>query len=205
MLRRPKPRRVRSPRDDPPDSSIPAVTGREDPRYLAVGHMNKPHGTKGEIFVWPLTDHPASTFSPGVVLRPGGAERNDPDPDLPPLRVSGVRPFRRGYLVAFAGVQDRTGAQQLSGCYLYREMAELEPLAEGEIYYHQILGMEVVTKEGRRVGTVTELYELRPADLLEVTDGEHQVLIPLLEQVVVEVDVGAGRLVVDPPEGLLDL
>ncbi len=167
--------------------------------------MNKPHGTKGEVFVWPLTDHPEGTFAPGVVLRSGDAGRNDPDLDAPPLRVGGVRPFRRGYLVAFEGVGDRNQAQLLCGRYLYREMEELEPLAEGELFYHQMLGLEVRTKEGRRVGTVTELYELRPADLLEVSDGAYQVLVPLIEGVVVDVDLEAGRLIIDPPEGLLDL
>jgi 16S rRNA processing protein RimM len=179
--------------------------GREDPRFLVVGHMNKPHGTKGELFVWPLTDHPEGTFAPGVVLRPGRAEGNDPDPDLPPLHVVGVRPFRRGYLVSFRGVDDRFQAALLSGCYLYREMEELEPLAEGELFYHQVLGLDVVTTEGRAVGKVTEIYELRPADLLEVSDGERQVLIPLVEGVVVDVDLDDARLVIDPPDGLLDL
>lgn len=179
--------------------------GREDPRFLVVGHLNKPHGTKGEIFVWPLTDHPEGVYAPGVVLRVGDGESRDPDPDLPPLRVRQVRPFRRGYLVSFGGIEDRTQAELFVGRYLFREIEALEPLAEGELYYHQILGMEVFTRDGRRVGEVTELYELRPADMLEVRDGDRQVLIPFLESVIVSVDVEAGRLVVDPPEGLLDL
>jgi 16S rRNA processing protein RimM len=179
--------------------------GREDPRFLVVGHLNKPHGTKGELFVWPLTDHPEGIYAPGVVLRVGDGEGRDPDPDLPPLRVGQVRPFRRGYLVAFGGIEDRTQAELFAGRYLFREIEALEPLADGELYYHQILGMQVFTRDGNRVGEVTELYELRPADLLQVTDGERQVLVPFLESVIVSVDAEEGRLVIDPPEGLLDL
>ncbi len=180
--------------------------GREDPRLLVVGHVNKPHGTKGELFVWPLTDHPGGTFAPGVVVRAGRTESPDPDPGgLTPLHVVDARPFRRGYLVAFGEIRDRTGAEALSGSYLYRPIEELEPLAEGEVFYHQMLGLEVVTTEGRRVGRVVEVYELRPSDLLEVSDGERSVLVPFIESIVTEVDVEEGCLVIDPPEGLLDL
>jgi len=179
--------------------------GREDPRFLVVGHLNKAHGTKGELFVWPLTDHPAGVYAPGVILHVGDREGRDPDPDLPPLRVAQVRPFRRGYLVSFDGIGDRTQAELFTGRYLLREIEELEPLAEGELHYHQILGLRVVTLEGREVGEVTEVYELRPADLLEVSDGKRQVLVPFLESLVVRVDLESGVVIIDPPEGLLDL
>lgn len=179
--------------------------GRRDPRYLVVGHLNKPHGTKGELFVWPLTDHPEGTYTPGVVLRMGPPEADEPDPDLPPLRVEGVRPFRRGFLVSFAGVTDRDGAEALRGRYLYRPIEELEPLAAGEVFYHQLLGMEVVTAEGRVVGQIREVYELRPADLLEVRGEAGTHMIPFVDSIVVSVDREGGRMVIDPPAGLLDL
>jgi len=179
--------------------------GREAPPFLVVGHLNKAHGTKGELFVWPLTDHPEGVYAPGVILRVGDWEARAPDPDMPPLRVTNVRPFRRGYLVSFAGIEDRTQAEMFTGRYLLRAFEELEPLAEGELHYHQFLGLRVVTTDGREVGEVTELYELRPADLLEVSDGERQVLIPFLESLVVRVDLEGGVMVIDPPEGLLDL
>jgi 16S rRNA processing protein RimM len=151
--------------------------GREDPRFLVVGHLSKPHGTKGELFVWPLTDHPESVFAPGVVLLLGGEDQNAPDPDLPPLRIEGARPFRRGMLITFGGVDDRDQAELMRGRYLFRSADELEPLAEGDVFYHQ----------------------------LEVTGDHGQKMIPFLEHIVVEIDADAGRLVIDPPDGLLDL
>ncbi len=170
-----------------------------------MGHLNKPHGTKGELFAWPLTDHPDSVYTPGRVFRSGDPDGAGPDPDFPPLRLLGARPFKRGFLVSFAGVQDRGAAERLQGRYLFLEADALEPLAEGEVFYHQLLGMEVVTKDGETVGEIREVYELRPADLLEVHGPRGEVMIPFLSHVIVEVDRESGRMVIDPPEGLLDL
>ena len=179
--------------------------GRADPRFLVVGHLNKPHGIKGELLIMPLTDHPEGVFAPGVVLRVGKADDHEPDPDLPPRRVEKARPHRRGYLVSFAGVDDRGQSERLRGHYVFREAAALEPLAEGEIFYHQLLGMSVETVDGASLGEVTEVYELETADLLQVRGQDGEVMIPFLKDVVIEVDAEAGRIVIDPPDGLLDL
>jgi len=179
--------------------------GRQDPSFLVVGHLNKPHGTKGELFAWPLTDRAADVYTPGTVFHSGEPDSDQPDLDLPPLRLTAVRPFKRGYLVSFGGIRDREGAEQVKGRYLFQKTEELEPLAEGEIFYHQLLGMQVVTKDGEPVGEVTEVYELRPADLLEVHGPRGEVMIPFLSHIVIDVDAEAGRMVIDPPEGLLDL
>ena len=179
--------------------------GREDPRFLVVGHLNKPHGTKGELFVWPLTDHPEGIYAPGVVLRLGPQEADEPDPDLPPLRIERVRPFRRGYIVSFGGVTDRNGAEELRGCYLFQDFDALEPLAEGEVFYHQLLGMEVVTTDGQVVGEVAELYELRPVNLLEVRRPQGALMIPYVPDIVVAVNAEENCVIINPPDGLLDL
>lgn len=178
---------------------------RRDPSHLVVGRLNKPHGIKGEIFVSLLTDHPESVFAPGVVLSLGEADADEPSPDLPPLRVEATRPFRRGLLVSFGGVDDRSQAELLCGRYLFRPIEELEGLAEGEVFYHQLLGMKVVTTDGEDVGTVQEVYELRPADLLEVHGSRGTVMVPYRSEIVVDVDVDAMRITIDPPDGLLDL
>jgi len=179
--------------------------GREDPSHLVVGHLNKAHGTKGELFAWPLTDYPDSVYAPGTVFHPGDLEGRAPDPDLPPLRLIEARPFKRGYLVSFGGIRDREGAERIQGRYLFVERDAVEPLAEGEVFYHELLGMEVVTTDGESVGEVREVYELRPAHLLEVHGPRGEIMIPFLSHIVVEVDREARRMVIDPPEGLLDL
>jgi 16S rRNA processing protein RimM len=178
---------------------------RPEPSYLVVGHINKAHGTKGEVFVWPLTDHPESSFAPGVILFLGDETGDSPDSSQPSLAIEAVRPFRGGYLLRFPGVKDRTGAEYLHGRYLLRPTGELEELEEGEVFYHQLLGMKVFTVDGDEVGEVVEVYELRPADLLEVRGPDGTCHIPFLRSIIRDVDVDSGRLVVDPPAGLLDL
>ena len=166
--------------------------GREDPSFLVVGHLNKPHGTKGELFVWPLTDYPEGIYAPGVVLRMGPEDADEPDPDLPPLRIEKVRSFRRGYLVTFGGVTDRPGAEKLRGNYLFQDFDAIEPLRDGEVFYHQLLGMEVVTTSGDRLGEIAEVYEVRPVDLLEVRRPEGPLMIPYLDHLVVNVEDDAA-------------
>jgi 16S rRNA processing protein RimM len=176
-----------------------------DPEYVVVGHVSKAHGTKGEVFVWPLTDRPDSTFIPGVELQIADEGGNAPDPEYPAARVVAVRPYRRGFLVVFDGVDDRDLADAIRDRYLLRPFEETDPLATGEIFYHQLLGMRVVTKEGVDVGEVNEVYELRPADMLQVRGDSKEHLIPFSKDVIVSWSLEDRRIVIDPPEGLLDL
>ena len=176
----------------------------EAPRNLVVGHLNKAHGTKGEIFIWPLTDHPESTFAPGVDLYLGDANGDLPA-DSPTVRIESSRAYRRGFLVRFEGIHDRVGVDGLLGRYVLLAMEHLEALAEGETFYHDLLGMEVVTVEGERLGEVIEIYELRPADLLEIRGPEKDFMIPYIAEMIQSVSVADNRIVLDPPPGLLEV
>lgn len=179
---------------------------RAAPDHLIVGHVSKPHGTKGEVFVWPLTDRPAELFAPGKELRVGEVS-GQLTQDAPTTVVEGEpRPFKRGFLVKFAGLDDREAVAALSGHYLLVPMGEISPLEEGEVFYHQLLGLAVETVEGGRVGTVQEVYETEPAHLLEVRGDDGRThLVPFAERIVKTVDVDGGRLVIKPPPGLLEL
>ncbi len=176
----------------------------EAPENLVVGHLNKAHGTKGEIFIWPLTDHPESTFAPGVDLYLGDAN-GDLSTDQPTLRIDVSRAYRRGFLVRFEGIHDRKGVEDLLGRYVLRAMDQIDALEEGETFYHDLLGMEVVTVEGERVGEVIEIYELKPADLLEIRGPEKDFMVPYIAEMIRSVSVADNRIVLDPPPGLLEI
>ncbi len=176
-----------------------------EPERLVVGHIAKPHGNRGELFVWPLTDRPDQVFAPGRELLLGD-ETGGAEDDAPVLVVESVREFKRGLLLEVRGVETRSAAEVLARRYLLAPLAALGPLEEGEVFYHQLLGASVETVNGAPVGTVREVYETEPAHLLEVEGPEgKRHLVPFTERVIRSVDPTAKRVVIDPPEGLLEL
>jgi 16S rRNA processing protein RimM len=174
------------------------------PEYLVVGHLSKAHGTRGELLVWPLTDHPEEVFAPGRQLLLGtGTGEVGSDPEA--VVVEASRPFKKGLLVRLEGVEDRSRAEALATRYVLVPAGERRELEEGEVFYHQLLGLVVETEDGAEVGRVREVFETEPSHLLEVEGTERTHLIPFTREVVRRVDVDSGRLVIEPPEGLLDI
>ncbi len=177
----------------------------EAPEYLVVGHLNKAHGTKGELFVWPLTDHPEAVFVPGGRLHLGDEDGRPVHIPATELELAEARAFRRGYLVRFRGIGDREGAERVAGRYLLRPFAEARPADEDEFFYHELLGLRAETVAGEYLGEVREVYELRPDHMLEVVGPERAILVPLSKRVVDRIDRDRRTIVLDPPDGLLDL
>jgi 16S rRNA processing protein RimM len=178
---------------------------RADPAHLVVGHVSKAHGTRGELFVWPLTDRPGDVFVAGRELLLGD-EDGALDEDAASVFIEAARPFKRGLLVKLAAVGNRDDADLFARRYLLLASADVPPLDEGEVFYHELLGMSVVGQDGATVGTVREVFETEPHHLLEVVADSGKVhLIPFAERIVREVDRSRRRLVIDPPAGLLEL
>lgn len=164
---------------------------------LVVGRIGRPHGVRGEVTVDVRTDTPELRFAPGATLG------TDP-PSAGPLTVETARPHAGFLLVRFAGVTDRNAAEKLRGTLLVVESEQTPPLDDpDEFYDHQLIGLAVETVEGTRVGEVVDV--LHPAqDLLVVRRGREDVYVPFVRALVPEVDLESGRLVIDPPPGLLD-
>lgn len=174
------------------------------PEFLVVGHLSKPHGNKGELMVWPLTDRPDEVLAAGREVV-AGDENGEPGDAPLELVVESARPYRKGVLLKFEGVDDRTAAEMLAARYLLVPAASLDDGDEDALYYHELLGLVVETAAGERVGRVREVYETEPSHLLEVK-GEGRVhLVPFTRRIVKRIDREGGRLVIEPPEGLLDL
>jgi 16S rRNA processing protein RimM len=174
----------------------------EQPEHLVVGHVTKGHGTKGEIFVWPLTDRIDDVFVVGRTLQ---VEPDEEAESYDALVIESVRSFKRGLLVKFEGLDDRDAVEGLTQRYLQLPIGDVAPLEEGEVFFHQLIGLEVVTAEGEQVGKIREIYDTGPTHLLEVRTGSGPVLIPFTERVVKKIDVEGGVLTIKPPPGLLDL
>jgi 16S rRNA processing protein RimM len=174
------------------------------PEWVIVGRLRKSHGLRGEIIVEPITDAPAEVYSAGRVLFAGDAN-GDPLPHPPELTVHVARPHMNGLLIVqFDEMHDRDEASRWTNRYLFAPATELEPLGEGEVYQHELEGMQVVLESGEAVGTVTNVFELPQGLALDVKRSEGTVLIPFNEVFIHEVKRAERTVVIAPPPGLLD-
>lgn len=185
---------------------------------LIVGRIGRPHGIRGEVTVVVRTDEPDERFAVGSVLRtdPTAAAAASAPPRtshgelvrVPErLTVEATRWHQGRLLVLFAGIYDRNFAEALRGTLLLVDSDEVtEPTDPDEFHDHQLIGLTVVTPAGERLGEVARIEHAPASDLLVLRRPEGRTaLIPFVKAIVPEVDVAGGRVVVDPPGGLLDL
>jgi 16S rRNA processing protein RimM len=172
-------------------------------RYLAVGTVRRPHGVRGELSIAIDTDRPKSAFRVGRVLTVGDARGRPLDRQL---TVERSRPFKDGLLVKFREVETLNAvAEALRGATLLIPESESSPLGQGEVFYHQLVGLRVVVG-GEAVGTVREVLELPGAVTLAVQrPGAKELLVPFVRDWIRRLDVAEQTLEIEPPEGLLDL
>ncbi|TFV58789.1 ribosome maturation factor RimM [Geodermatophilus sp. DF01-2] len=172
--------------DDPPDTVV-------------VGRIGRPHGVRGEVTVEVRTDDPDLRFTPGALLRTDPADRGR-------LTVAGRRWHREVLLLQIEGVDTREAAELLRNTELLVPVAELPALDDPDVFYdHQLVGLRAQLPDGAGLGTVDAVRH-EGADLLVVRRDEGgQLLVPFVTAIVPTVDLAGGFLVVDPPEGLLDL
>jgi 16S rRNA processing protein RimM len=188
---------------------------------LVVGQIGKPHGIRGEVLVTVRTDDPEARFVAGTVFTtevprdrrvstgpavaapvPGIAYR------VPEQLVLETPRFHQGKVIAqFAGVPDRNTAEALRGVLLQVDSATLTaPEDPDEFHDHQLLGLRVEALDGAVLGTVDRIDHAPASDLIVLKKaGGGTALIPFVSQLVPTVDLAGGRVVVDLPEGLLDL
>ena len=173
---------------------------------VIVGRIGRPHGIRGEVVIGVRTDEPDLRFAVGASLD----ARPTADGDTPAdqiLRVASKRWHSGQLLIGFAGITDRTAAGELTGSWLSVDSSQLPPTPDpDEFRDHELIGLSVRTSAGQAVGVVTDVLH-HGQDLLVVRraagDGEEH-LVPFVKAIVLEVDVAAGVLVIDPPPGLLD-
>jgi 16S rRNA processing protein RimM len=166
---------------------------------VVVGRIGRPHGVRGEVTVEVRTDDPAARFAPGCVLRTDPAAHG-------PLTVAGCRWHREVLLLSFDGVLTREDAEALRNTELLVEVADLPPLEEPDVFYdHQLVGLTARLPDGSVVGEVAAVRHIG-ADLLVIARADRaEALVPFVSAMVPTVDLAGGYLVIDPPEGLLEL
>jgi 16S rRNA processing protein RimM len=177
---------------------------------LVIGSIVRAHGVRGEVVVAVTTDEPQDRYVVGSVLETDPAT-------VGPLTIESLRLHMSSgvdrLLVAFEGVEDRDGAERLRGVKLLVDADDIEPSDDpDEFHDFQLIGLAVhvgdvpAAADGERVGEIVRVDHGPGADMLIVArpDGR-QTLVPFVTAIVPTVDIAAGRVVITPPDGLLDL
>jgi 16S rRNA processing protein RimM len=172
------------------------------PELIIVGRVRKAHGIRGDLVVEPITDEPDAVFAPGRRVIAGTAS-GDPAKNNPELHVESASPFKGGYIVHFTEIAERTIAEQWRDRFLLMPSDELTPLADDQVYVHELLGMRVELENGETIGSVVDTYELPQGLTLDVKRERGTVLIPY-DRIVTSVDRESRVIRIDPPAGLLD-
>jgi 16S rRNA processing protein RimM len=166
---------------------------------LVVGRIAKAHGVGGEVSVDVRTDEPDARFAVGSALATDPAERG-------PLTVERARWHSGRLLVRFSGVPDRGAAEALRGTLLVVDSATSPAVGDPDDFWdHDLIGLTAQTTDGRSLGVVTDVLHPPGPDVLSLKVAGQDVLVPFVREIVPVVDLAAGRVVIDPPEGLLEL
>ena len=172
-----------------------------DARHLVVGRLRKPHGLKGEITLFPLTDDPATVFAPGRqvwIVDLEGTEVGGP------FEVERSRDYHREWLLKMRGIEHRDAWEPWRGLFLGAPVDTLAPPDGDEVYLQELGGFAVRREDGTPLGLVSAVYEMPGGLMLEVQGPKREFMLPYRKEFVVQVDRQARKLTVAPPEGLID-
>lgn len=170
-------------------SSLSATDMKPD-EMIIVGRIVAPHGVRGDLRILPDTDRP-EIFKKLKTIYIGGK----------PFRLLSARPHKNVYILHVEGVDDRNMAETLISKVAEVPFSELPRREKGSYYYFQLIGLNVVTEDGKSVGTVKEIIETGANNVYSIGTPEgKEILIPAIPSCVLSIDIEAGRMTVRLPE-----
>lgn len=158
---------------------------------VLMGVIGAAQGLRGEVRVKSFTEEPVAIAEYGTVYDKQGK----------PFEILDIRPHKEMVVIRFRGVNDRDQAEALRGIELFveRDALDDEDLDEDEFFYADLEGLEARDAEGNAYGIVSGIFDFGAGDILELTqDGKRSQLIPFSEAAVLEIDLDAGVLLIDP-------
>jgi 16S rRNA processing protein RimM len=180
-----------------PEERSPLI-GRDGERWVVVGELAGAHGIRGEARLRPFNpDSSVIGEVSHVVLVPAHGPWE-------PTRIERARPHGPGWLVSLSEVKTPEAARALTGRQVAVRERDLPALAGGQYYCYELIGLEVVDVSGERIGTVRDVLASGGNDLLVVSAGEKERLVPMVDRMVTAVDLARRLIVVDPVPGLFD-
>jgi 16S rRNA processing protein RimM len=162
-----------------------------DGARICLGQIGAPHGVRGQVRLRSFTSDPEAIAAYGSLQTEDGRI----------LQLKSLQPARDHFVAAFVGICNRDAAEQLANAKLYVPRERLPQLADADEFYHaDLVGLAAVNREGRRLGTVVAIHNFGAGDLIEVRfyEGGQTEMLPFDVLHVPDVDVGAGRIVINP-------
>jgi 16S rRNA processing protein RimM len=163
---------------------------------ICVGQILGAHGVRGLVKLASFTEDPEAIAQYGELTDESGKRQFD-------VELSGAN---KGHWIArIAGIDDRDVAQALSGTRLFVDRSQLPPPDKDEFYHADLIGLRAELPDGTMLGTVTAILNFGAGEIIEIAlPSGKRPLLPFDRETVPEIDPGSGRLVIDPPPGLLD-
>lgn len=170
--------------------------------WFTVGKIVNTHGIRGELKVLSRTDFADVRFAPGSMLQIIDDERGI----SVGVKVASSRPIKNMFIIKFQGFNDINEVEKFKGASLMVSEDELEPLDEGEYYYHEIIGCQVLTEDGEQLGVISEILSPGANDVWVIDRPKgsgKQILLPVIDEVLLSVDVKEKVVTVRLMEGLI--
>jgi 16S rRNA processing protein RimM len=166
---------------------------------ITIGKAVKPFGVKGEMKIESLTDFPErfKDLKSVHLVSPAGKELVV---TVRSVRYTGAVPY-----MLFKGYDTPEQAKTLNGWFLKVPEQEVMPLPEGRYYWYELIGMEVVSEEGEKLGTIVDIFETGSNDIYVMKQGNKEIYLPAIREVVKQVDRQAKRMVIRLMDGLMEL
>jgi 16S rRNA processing protein RimM len=163
-----------------------------EPAFLVLGKLRRAHGVQGEIPLEVYTQL-MDLLVPGSLVYVGEEHH--------PLTIEASRWKNDLLLLKFKGISDRTEVSMLTNALVYVKTDQLQPLGEGEYYFHELIGLNVYTQDGEYLGILMEVLETGANDVYLVqNDAGEEILIPAIEQSILEIDLNQEKMVVSRME-----
>jgi 16S rRNA processing protein RimM len=165
---------------------------------ILYGKITKAHGLSGGLKLLPFSRQGESLHSIERIFIETARDRQPAG-----FRLKDWRPDKGSAIIRLEGIDTIDEAEKLAGCNVYIHRSELPGLEEGEFYWFELIGLETYTENGRYVGKVESLIDRALQSVLVVKDGRKEVLIPLSEPIIKEINLKESKIIISPIEGLL--
>jgi 16S rRNA processing protein RimM len=163
---------------------------------VCLGAVAGAFGVHGEVRLKSFCAEPAAIAGYGPLWTEDGTRAFE-------VRLS--KPLEGAFAARLSGIGTREAAEALKGTRLYADRERLPPTGDDEFYHADLIGLAVLDTGGAPLGTVRAIHDHGAGDLIEIArEGADSVLLPFTRSTVPTVDLAAGRLIADPPEGLFD-